>query len=820
MKILGLFMSLASCLFLGAISQAGFQGEPPAWAYDAGPSVNTEMGKELIELNANIPYFPGVSKNVMGSQKFRPAFGPISWRMLQEPNSVKILFIGQDGTHIAEAAGRPATAGFGGRAHDLANHFGVDYSAAFINTYAFTIRGQYGARGVPYLKNGRINFTSQYLDNELWLMSQGQDSPVVQWRNNLIDWIIRNNKKSLKLIVTFGGSARDTISTYVNSKENGRVIPRLKWEDLKRIRMPEFKLQYAGGNNNFPTPLNRKGRDVYQELLGKLDYTDANDQRRAQDALRNNMDVVKNEMVFSNGGVDGSGLLTPAQLGGYDISRIEIKRDNGTYAAKTYKGFVSNSSRIASLEGLQLNDGSVIENDVLVVDLPHPTYLSMVKMEPGGSSKVNRLVNEKTSGLAAWATQGNWSIEPDHGIRSNFFKNPTSEDSYVYGRGEIGQEYYDFGTPGNRMVSKSSAKRIDPESILLGVRDDEYISKWGPGKRIIDKMKEDRAAESIDPTEMFISISSTDDSRNDFDPGPGLELAKIMKESLYGPGEQNLREIFKRKSTVSVSKVGDFGHYRGRADNAKVLVLADPHGWDGIITARALTGTRGQHLQGLIANGITEDDWSEAQFILKTVPFGMDGAPGEAGATPQQWNDVLELTQNYREQVLKYVLDASDVQLVLTDGEHAKAAMEQFLNDNPIYRGKAPIVNVRRTGDHAQDMIDAQTLISENGIKTQGMSFRGRRANIPSSHLSYYARVWEGTSKDRVFTSGSAPGLAFAEVVPSWVVKQRFKMSKSTWNGINKIEEILYESCLPKPGEKPQKFLARKASGDMPAKCN
>lgn len=73
------------------------------------------MAQELIEIDARIPSFPEISKQVMRysqdrrgrmhpTQKFRPAFGPIPWRMILEPNSVKILFIGQDGTHIAEAA--------------------------------------------------------------------------------------------------------------------------------------------------------------------------------------------------------------------------------------------------------------------------------------------------------------------------------------------------------------------------------------------------------------------------------------------------------------------------------------------------------------------------------------------------------------------------------------------------------------------------------------------------------------------------------------------------------------------------------------------
>jgi len=44
----------------------------PAWAYDSGPEP-TPMGKELININSNIPYFPGISESVLGLQKFRPA---------------------------------------------------------------------------------------------------------------------------------------------------------------------------------------------------------------------------------------------------------------------------------------------------------------------------------------------------------------------------------------------------------------------------------------------------------------------------------------------------------------------------------------------------------------------------------------------------------------------------------------------------------------------------------------------------------------------------------------------------------------------------
>ena len=85
----------------------------------------------------------------------------------EEKNKVKILFMGQDGTHIAEAAGRPATAGFGGRAQDFANYFGVNEGAAFINACSFTIKGQYGVYNTPYIytKNGKISYRNTRTKN-------------------------------------------------------------------------------------------------------------------------------------------------------------------------------------------------------------------------------------------------------------------------------------------------------------------------------------------------------------------------------------------------------------------------------------------------------------------------------------------------------------------------------------------------------------------------------------------------------------------------------------------------------------------------------
>ena len=829
-----LMLMITACLLSMQALAIDFTGEPPAWVYDAGPDINSEdpfekkMAQELVELNARIPYFPGISTEIMGSQKYRPAFGPIPWRMLQKPNSVKILFIGQDGTHIAEAAGRPATAGFGGRAHDLANYFGVDYSAAFINTYAFTINGQYGDRGVPFLYNnkgktevrysgGAYNGTyyGSYIDNELWLMTQGQDSPITKWRNELIDWIIRNNKDSLKMIVTFGGSAKDSISSYIVSR-GGDVGTRLHESELKKMQFPEFKLQYAGGNSQFPVPVDKYGNDLYEELFGKRPnyvppfqgFGDDDNQAEVQKLLENNVDFAIENMVFARGGRDNSGALNPAQLGGYDVSKLYI-----------------NGKRTISLKGLTTSDNQAI-GDVLVVDLPHPTFLSNKKPH-----EASGLVGQKVRVVEPYVKNG-WSIEPDAGQEPRFFNG----ERYEYRRGDIGQEYYDFGTPGNRMVAKSDAKRLDKNVILLGARQDPYFDRFikrskqkgslNEVTRLINAMIDARPAERISNDEMFISVSRTPEEVSNFDPGPGETFAKLMKNNL------NLKEILREKSGMewgyydekkrkfygdgnastnvkSHPSVEDFGHYRGTFKQPKVVILADPHGWDDIITARALTGTRGQFLQGLMNDAKVGTE----HLVFKTVPFGMEGA------TQQEWNIVLQQTEDYREAVLKAVLMQNGTKLLLTDGPQAQSAMEKFLKKNPEFKS-IDLVNIKRTSDNRADMLRAGRDISDKSSYYSNISASGKMVNIPGSHLSYYARVWEGTSGDSVITAkGVTAGLAFAEVVPDWVVEQNVKLSPSTQDGVDKLKAQLCNSGLPLPGEKPLDFVSRSSQENFP-KCS
>lgn len=763
------------------------------WSYDAGPAPQTPMGKELIDIVAAQPYMPGISKELTGDQKFRPAFGPTLWRMLQHPNSIKILFIGQDGTHIAEAAGRTATAGFGGRAQNMAAHFGVETSAAFMNAFAYTIKGQYSGYGAPVITeiNGvkKVSFDS-VVDNGIWMMAQDQNSPMVKWRNSLIDWIIRNNKDSLRLVVLFGGSAQDAIGTYIESR-GGKVGAKYTNEDLvtKKVKIPIFRSQAAGGNKELPIAITKDEKDIFKVLGVNVPYGDLGLKpgdpklaaaelklREAQKALAENIEKVYPSLAISNAGIAKSGVLHPAQIGGYDLAKIAI-----------------NDKKTISLKGLKLSDGSTLGNDVLVAEFPHPTSLSASPAT--APAKV-----EKSLALLKPYAKAGWEIEADKGMISKFER----ELPYVYGRADIGPAFYDFGTPANRMVSVSSASRMpgQPNIVVIGTRDRPAFDKAK-----IKAATNAQPAPGISNEELFSARPRTLESRYVFDMGPGEKMAKIMKENLDVPligkmkngkdSNPNCKDP-EGASNFNIKThplcVGDFGHYRGTFDKPKIVILADPDGVDDILTARALTGTRGQYLHGLMQDIGINDKY----LVLKTVPFGMDGA------TDEEWATVLGQTAAYRQKVLEAVMASGKVEMFLADGKYAAQALTKL---------KLNHIEIKRNGTENNSGIKEAAVEINKLKKFNTFTAKGTIANIPRSHLGFFSRVWEGTSGTRVLDSNSTEdaGTAFAIVVPAWVYNQKTVIQdKDEREGVNSLKENLEQMGLPREDEKFQDFMKRR----------
>lgn len=768
----------------------------PSSAYNPGPDVTDPMELELLQILADIPPMGVGSELIAGEQIFRPIFGPVPLKTLLGKNAVQIWNQGQDATHIAEGSNAPATAGYGGRVQDLNAYLGVLLQAAFTNCYPFTIQKQYGTFGTPFVhqkSDGSFEMRiSQFVDNGLWNVSQSQDSPLTVWRNRLIDWMLRRNPDSLKLIMLFGKASSDAIASFVISR-GGHVDARYSTEDLKKIRVPVVKAVPAGSNKTFPVLIDAEGNDIYQKMLGRLDYKNVRDQAKVERLLKDEsrFQELLSQMVFTNGGTHGSGIIDPAQLGGYDLDTMRVSPD---------------APQSISLKGLKLSDGSVINHDIIVRNFPHPTVLSMKTKEEASKAIADALKPAKP-----FVDKG-WKINPEPGMRNQF----SEGQPYVYGRSDLPPGHYAFGTPGIRMTSKSDGGRMGRDVVVIGSRDAD--EKSFP-KEIVESIRSGKPAEALDPEEFFTSVPRLSPRREQFDPGPGQEYARLLKDF-------DLAEIFKPKTRSDGSemafseevehgekivdginayhvkvhpKVGDFAHYRGTFKSPKVVFLADPDSYDDIRTNRALTGERGQYIQGLMRDLNVGDQY----LIVKTVPFGMDGA------TDEDWDYVLRATSRAREGVLRKLLEENQPDVLVADGPRAAAELKRILNT----LGKTNVVVEMSRGNvgHKKDVLDAGGKIAQV-LKADASKITGTRGNIPRSHLTFGAKNWEGTSGDSVAPSqGPDRGLSFIVAVPKWASRQVPSMSMGqAYQALTDKLIALYDALnLPRPKEAIGDFLKR-----------
>lgn len=796
-RVLTTFLTLAG---LGLASSASAQNAGiPGWEYNPGPDPKTAEGKKLIDIYAEQPEYMLMSNELIGEQKFRYIYGLMMTRTYFNRNGVKILFIGQDATHIAEAAKQPGTSGFGARVQSFGNFFGVDQSIATTNAFLSTIKGQYGGAMHPFVEydakgQPRI-LTTKVVDNRLWLLANGKDSAIRQQREAFWEWMIKNNPDSLGMMATMGGAAADAFAEFLIAR-GANVETKLDANRLKNIRVPETDLKFSGGNGEFPVPVTKEGKDIYEILLGRRpDYSKEADQKAAIKALKDAGQKAIDMMVFVEGGVSGSGLVSAAQLGGYDLEKVSIN------------GQITNS-----LKGLKLSDGTVITRDIAFTMSAHPTALSRLSAEEA-SKKVReafaRLTNLKEKG---------WKIEPDLDENGKSRRNLWHEGKdYEYGRADIRPGYFEFGAPDDRRVSRADASRLDPQTIVAGSRDRVKFDK-----ALIESAKERLPSETLNPKDMWSVRPRDGQSRYVFDRGPGKEIAKALVESidrelLFKPKEgmesrdtRGNDDTFEKHgidayNTKTHPGTGLFGFHRGNFEGSRVLILADPQGIDDWITARAMTGARGQYLNGLMS----DLGFGEKYLVIKTVPVGMDGASAE------EWEVVREKTEKYRETTLKIALSKSQFEIIFADGDIAQKEIQRILKKMKV--SDIPVINIRR-GENNSDGIQEAGREAQKALGLRG-EISGNMKDIPRSHLTWWSRVWEGTSGDRVIdATGKHRGGVRALVAPTWVVKQRVQLSPAVEKSIRAIEETLENLGLRTGKERLSDFLSRKGhDGKIPA---
>lgn len=739
------------------------------YEYNAGPSAATKMAEPIINgIYAAQPENKYISEEVAASQKFRYAFGAMMLRTNYAPNTIKIFAIGQDAVDDAELVKLPGTGtGYSTRVQNIANHHGVDTSIATSNASFQTIKGQYGSFDHPYIEvdaNGTEQIKqSKFIDNYLWAMFNSDFSPIVTHREAAWEWMLKNNSKTMRLIILFGGASQDAFADFLN-KRGFRVPTRLNPEQLANIKVPQSKLVYAGGNNEFPVLLTKNGKDLYAELVGRrLDYTKLPDQELAIKTLKAAGDEAIKKMSFIDGGVDGSGILNAAQLGGYNFSKVEKKVGN--------KWVITNS-----LKGLKLSDGTTITSDIAFVASPHPTALSNNIQE---ASETITKIFERVKDLIG----GNNAIEPDLDENGKPLINHYAKgDAFKYGRAYLPRRVVPFGAPESILRPKSSADRLGPQVLVSEPPTREELKAAGV-KSItdlfdaadIEKAKNVEPIEPLHPNDIWSQHSRQPELRDLADPGPGAKMAKIMIE--------NLDRAALEYSTAP--SLGFFAHYRGTFDKPRALIMYDSLDLEDRNTFRAATGQRGQALNGLMRDLGVELE----QLVLTTIPMDL------TGASKAELSAARKATEDYREAVLAEVLEQNSLEVIFADGIIAQQEVARLLKK--FDRDDIPVIAIER-GDEAMSGIAEAGKEAKNLAAFRRAKITTQFAAIPVQHLPWNSRDWERVTSGTVIDAkGEFKGKTYLVVTPNFVFNQKLKPMPETVRAVKAVKAELQKSGIP-----------------------
>ena len=752
------------------------------WSYDPGPDPNTEVGAGYIDIFFDIPNFEGLAQAIPGGVRFRPAFGPTFYRGRTGKNQVKVLVIGQDGTHIAEAAGRTFTGGTGGRVQHVLRHLGIDRSYFFINTFAYTIKGQY-SDFAPYLQynDGKsFLYWRSILNPQSYLLSQDLSSPLVKWRNDLIDHIISSNKDSLKLIITIGGAASDTLATFIRSR--GGFVGTWNEEGLsEKLQAVKYDSAWAGGNRYFFYPVDKEGENALLRDGDKVNYKDTSFQNTLKS--RAVWDSTLEQLVRLTNGSHENGFYSGAQLGS-NLNKVSIEGRKET----------------SSIYGLKLNSGKLYR-DIRFISVPHPGRVGAASSATARARITKGLEEDFDKALEKlWSfssdrigSYGWWFEIDDERIdkKDTFW----GRKSFDYDRAELPLSDFPFGISRALVVDQSWASRVSgkPWAIEFGGRDraryPDIAMRNAEQGRIRHKELEEH---EVVPWEPAVSA---------FDRGPQKEeYRKLLASSL------DFDEIFKPKENHSVRedgmkalnvkndrKHGAFGHYRGSFDKPQVLILADPKGVDGLYSARALTGVAGQKLQTFMEGLGIEEDY----LVIKTVPFDM------TGADEKEWKEVLLDTKDWRTNLMNAVMENEKPKMIFTWGKYADSMIEnKYIETKGI-----PVVSLTDGFKKAFNTIKGKGTLGENIYDNTEDDGEIVMTSIPRSHLPYGKQTWVGTSGNRVVRAyGDLEGMHYRIVVPKWVTelyaKVDYEMSSFLFElfteeeikFINKTKEVLVEN--------------------------
>lgn len=199
--------------------------------YDAGPPKDSQWPDIFAETPDYRTYGKAIYQAAAakygvqddGKEKFRWKVGPMWYRGRLTPESVKVFVIGQEGAQDENASNRTFTGSTGTKMQNFINYLGVNKSYLFMNTFIYTITGQYGERAEPK-DSAEVKKAKEVFSNTLMWIAQNPKSEIVQHRHRMFDYMLSQNKNTLSLVVGVGAAGKDSLATWITS-HGGKCTP-------------------------------------------------------------------------------------------------------------------------------------------------------------------------------------------------------------------------------------------------------------------------------------------------------------------------------------------------------------------------------------------------------------------------------------------------------------------------------------------------------------------------------------------------------------------------------------------------------------------
>ena len=170
------------------------------------------------DLFAETPNYRLFGKNIIGGfgEKFRWNIGPMFYRGRLTPNNVKVFIVGQEGAQDENLSNRSFTGSTGTRMQKFLNYLGINKSYLFMNTFVYTITGQYSLYG----EDAKDEAKKEQNKKLKWL-AQNSNSIIVKHRHKMFNYMLDTNKETLQLIIGVGTAGKESVVTWLNSHKEG-----------------------------------------------------------------------------------------------------------------------------------------------------------------------------------------------------------------------------------------------------------------------------------------------------------------------------------------------------------------------------------------------------------------------------------------------------------------------------------------------------------------------------------------------------------------------------------------------------------------------